>query len=89
MPIIDVDRLKRSGQTFATGFTSGQKVISALGVAGLVLALVMFTRWSATPDYAPLFSNLNGKDASDITKALDTQGVKWQLTDGGNTVMVP
>jgi flagellar M-ring protein FliF len=46
-------------------------------------------KWSSTPTYAPLFSNLSGKDASDITTALDGMGVKWQLADGGKTVMVP
>jgi flagellar M-ring protein FliF len=89
MALIDVERLKRSGQKFASGFTPGQKVISVLGVVGVVLAGTMFLKWSSTPSYAPLFSNLSGKDAGDITNALDGMGVKYQLADGGKTVMVP
>src|SRR5947209_99784 len=89
MPIVDVDRLKRSGQKFASGFTPGQKVISVLGVVGIVLAATAFMKWSSAPTYAPLFSNLSGKDAGAITSQLQTMGVKYQLADGGATVMVP
>ncbi len=89
MALVDVDRLKQSGQKFVSGFTPGQKVMSVLGIAGLVVAMFMFTKWSTKPNYAPLFSNLSSKDAGDITKALDGMGVPYQLTDGGQTVMVP
>jgi flagellar M-ring protein FliF len=89
MPIIDVERMKRSGQKFASGFTPGQKVGTALGVAVLVLGMFMFTKWTTAPDYAPLFTNLSSKDAGDITKALGTMGVGYKLADGGSTVMVP
>ena len=53
MPIIDVDRLKRGGQKFASGFTPGQKALSVLATAGLALGLFAFTKWAATTDYAP------------------------------------
>lgn len=89
MAIVDVERLKRSGQKFVNGFTPGQKVISVLGVAGLVLATSMFMKWSSAPSYSPLFSNLSGKDAGDVTSALDSMGVKYKLTNGGGTVEVP
>jgi flagellar M-ring protein FliF len=43
----------------------------------------------SAPTYAPLFSNLAGSDASAIVDKLDADGVKYKLTDGGNTVLVP
>jgi flagellar M-ring protein FliF len=89
MALVDVDRLKQGGQKFVSGFTPGQKVMSVLGIVGLVAGMYMFTKWSAKPTYAPLFSNLSSKDAGDITKALDGMKVPYQLTDGGSTVMVP
>ena len=63
MALVDVDRLKQSGQKFVSGFTPGQKVMSVLGIAGLAVAMFMFTKWSAKPNYSPLFSNLSAKDA--------------------------
>jgi flagellar M-ring protein FliF len=89
MPIIDVDRLKRGGQKFASGFTPGQKVLSSLAVAGLALGLFAFTKWAATTDYAPLYSNLDSRDAGDITSELEGRGVQYKLTNGGTTIMVP
>ena len=39
--------------------------------------------------YAPLFSNLAASDASAIVDKLNSAGVKYQLTDGGQTILVP
>ncbi len=89
MPLVDVDRLKQGGQKFVSGFTPGQKAMSVLGIAGLLVAMFMFTKWSTKPNYSPLFSNLSSKDAGDITKALDTMHVPYKLTDGGGTITVP
>lgn len=89
MPIVDVNRLKNSGERFVKGFTTGQKVVSILGVAGLVLGVMMFSQWSSTPDYAPLYTGLSAKDTGEITKSLDSLGVQYRLADGGTTVEVP
>ena len=89
MPIVDMERLKRSGQRFANGFSPGQKVISVLAIAGLGFALFTFTKWAATTDYAPLYSNLDSSDASDITAELDARGVSYELSNGGATILVP
>ena len=45
----------------------------------------MFTRST----YSPLFSGLSGSDASAIVDQLDAAGVSYQLTDGGQTILVP
>lgn len=89
MPIVDVDRLKRGGQKFANGFTPGQKVLSVLAIAGLGLGIMAFTKWAATTDYAPLYSNLDSGDAADVTTELQAKGVKYKLSDGGGTILVP
>lgn len=89
MALVDVDRMRRSGERFVNGFTPGQKVISVLGVAGLVLATVAFMSWSSSPDYQPLFSNLSAKDAADVTNALNGMGVAYKLQNGGATILVP
>ncbi|MFS3127094.1 flagellar basal-body MS-ring/collar protein FliF [Nocardioides sp. Bht2] len=78
----------RMRDTF-TEFTLGQKVVAVLGTLGLLLAGFMVFRWASTPDYSPLYSNLNATDASSVVEELDKQGVKYQLADNGGTVMVP
>ena len=68
--------------------TVGQKIVIGLLVAGLALGGVFFTKWITAPTMAPLFSNLAASDASAIVDQLNTDGVPYELTDGGSTIMV-
>src|SRR5437868_9598401 len=67
----------------------GQKVVIGLLAVGLVLGGFFFYRWITAPTYAPLFSNLASADASAIVNELSTEGVSYQLQDGGATILVP
>lgn len=80
--------LTRVRTTFMA-FTPGQRVITIVGVAALVLAAFMVFRWVSTPNYAPLYSNLASEDASAIVDELAAEGTPYQLADGGGTIMVP
>ncbi|HEX2895364.1 MAG TPA: flagellar basal-body MS-ring/collar protein FliF [Marmoricola sp.] len=70
-------------------FTPGQKAVAVVGTLALLLAGFMIFRWASTPSYAPLYSNLSSSDASAVVDKLDSQGVPYKLTNGGNTIMVP
>ncbi|MCW2848618.1 MAG: fliF [Marmoricola sp.] len=83
-----LQRLSAYQRSFS-GFTAGQKVVAILGTGALLLAGVMVFRWVSQPDYAPLFSNLSSQDASAVIEQLDSQGVNYKLSNGGDTVMVP
>ena len=80
--------LTRARDTFA-GFTAGQKAVAVVGTAALLVAVFLVVRWVSAPSYAPLYSNLSGKDASAVIEQLDAQGVPYQITGGGGTIMVP
>jgi len=56
---------------------------------GLVVVAVVLTRFAAQPTWTPLFSNLSGGDANAVVEQLKTQGVQYQLSNGGSTVLVP
>ncbi|MCW2538267.1 MAG: fliF [Modestobacter sp.] len=66
----------------------GQKIVIGLLVAGLLLGGFMFTRWITAPTLSPLYSNLASTDASAIVEELTAEGVAYELTDGGQTIMV-
>ncbi|WP_138760344.1 flagellar basal-body MS-ring/collar protein FliF [Modestobacter altitudinis] len=66
----------------------GQKIVIGLLVAGLVLGGFVFYRWITAPTLSPLFSNLASADASAIVEELNTEGVPYELADGGQTIMV-
>lgn len=80
--------LTRLQQTFST-FTAAQKLIAGIGTAALLLAAFMVFRWASTPSYAPLYTSLASSDASAVIDQLNTQGIPYQLANGGSTIMVP
>lgn len=71
------------------GFTTGQRAVVLVGVLALLLGGYAVTRWVSQPTMSPLFSNLSGTDASAVVDELQSEGVKYTLTDGGGTVLVP
>ncbi|MFL6142449.1 MAG: flagellar basal-body MS-ring/collar protein FliF [Labedaea sp.] len=89
---MNFDRLLVLGRRVVDGFRAfslGQKIVVAASVLAIVAGVWVFTAWSSTPNYTPLFSNLAAKDASAIVEKLDATGTPYELADGGATVMVP
>jgi flagellar M-ring protein FliF len=80
--------VRRPVSVFA-GFTGGQKAVTLVGLAAVILGGFFFANWAAAPSYAPLFSNLSGTDASAIVDELSSAGTPYELADGGQTIMVP
>ncbi|GAA1794701.1 flagellar M-ring protein FliF [Planosporangium flavigriseum] len=80
--------LRRITETFQS-FTPGQKAMSVFAVIALAIGGYFFSTWVAQPTYSPLFSNLAPADASAIVDKLTADGVPYQLTNGGQTIMVP
>src|SRR3954470_5220086 len=90
MPVgVNVDQLKRKATQTLAGFSTGQKVITALAVVGLLAGGMMISSWASKPTYTPLFSNLAASDAAAVTQKLTSSKVPYKLADGGQTVMVP
>ena len=86
---LDLEQVRTKAGRVYEGFTPGQRTISVLAIVGIVLGGMAFMRWAATPSLAPLFTNLTAEDAAGITEALNAKGVKYELADGGTSVMVP
>lgn len=70
-------------------FTVAQRTIAIIGVAVLVVGAIALGAWFTRSQYSPLFSGLNGKDASAIVDQLGADSIPYQLTDGGSTILVP
>jgi flagellar M-ring protein FliF len=83
-----VGALRGAGSTFSQ-FSTPQKLIAAIGIGLLVLGGTAFMRWASTPTLQPLFTNLAASDASAIVDQLDSEGVAYELADGGTSVLVP
>ncbi|MCC3276454.1 MULTISPECIES: flagellar basal-body MS-ring/collar protein FliF [unclassified Arthrobacter] len=70
-------------------FTLAQKTIAIIGIAVLALGIAMLASWMTKPSYTPLFSGLQAEDANSIVEQLKTDGVPYEVADGGGTIMVP
>ncbi len=75
--------------TILSGFTLGQKVMTAIAAIALVVGVFWFMGAESAPSYQPLFTNLQPADAGAITQQLTSQKIPYQLADGGTTVLVP
>ena len=85
----DLAALKDRASTMSAGFTTGQKVLMGAAAVAVVVALFAFTKLAGGEEYAILYADLEPGDAAAVTERLDSEGVSYELTDGGSTVMVP
>lgn len=79
-----MDRLIEGLQRFGLGRLTAILGVSA-GVAAALFALVLHV---GTAPKALLYSNLDLKEASSITQALDQAGIKYEVKGDGSTIMV-
>jgi flagellar M-ring protein FliF len=70
-------------------YSTGQKVAAGAAVAAVVLGVLFMTSMAGAGKNAPLFTDLQSSDAAAITEQLDTEGIPYELGDGGTTILVP
>ncbi len=79
-----MEQFSQALQRFGIG-----RLAMILGVgAGVAAALVALTLTLGKAPQALLYSNLDLKEASSVTQALDQAGVKYQVKGDGSTIMV-
>ncbi len=82
-------RLRDRSKEIVAGFSSGQKTVVIVAVLAVVVGGYLFMSWASQPSYVPLFSNLSSSDAAAITQKLAANKIPYQLSEGGQQVMVP
>ncbi|MFD5276360.1 flagellar basal-body MS-ring/collar protein FliF [Pseudarthrobacter sp. NPDC058362] len=80
--------LQRAGGV-VQGFSVAQRTLVILGIAVLALGGFALTAVLTKPSYTPLFSGLQASDASTIVEQLRADGVPYELSGGGSTILVP
>jgi flagellar M-ring protein FliF len=61
----------------------------AIGIALIIVLTAGLGIWSYRTDYQVLFADLSPRDAASMSAELDRIKVPYQLSDGGNTILVP
>jgi len=88
MPNAVTSLLGRLRSTVAS-FTLAQRTIAIIGIAVLAMGVFALSSWLSRPAMSPLFSGLSAEDASAVVEQLRAASVPYELTDGGQTVLVP
>lgn len=67
--------------------------VQKIGLGAALLTIVaggfVLARGGSQQSMAPVFTDLEPRDAAEVTDELITRGVKYELVDGGRTVLVP
>ncbi|MFZ4720532.1 MAG: flagellar basal-body MS-ring/collar protein FliF [Ilumatobacteraceae bacterium] len=69
--------------------TPMQKIGIGAAVVAVVAVGVVLRGSAAKPMMTPLFTDLEAADASAVVDQLTSEGIAYQLTDSGHTVLVP
>jgi len=88
MPAVLQERWAKLAETLK-GFTVQQRTLAVILLAVVVLGVVALTAWLSKPSMTPLFSGIDPSDANAIVEQLRTDGVPYELTAGGGTILVP
>lgn len=70
-------------------FSLAQRTLSLIGIAILLVGAIALGAWLTKPQMRALYTDLAPADASAIVELLSGEGVPYELTNGGGTIMVP
>ncbi len=73
-------------------YTKRQRYIAIGAIVAALLAIFGISYWyGSKPDYVPLYTNLEAKDAGDVVNSLKESGVQYQISEDkrGTTIYVP
>ena len=79
-------------QELWNGYTQRQRYIFIGVIAALLISIFGISFWyGSKPDFVPLYTNLETKDAGDVVNSLKESGVQYQITETkrGSTIYVP
>jgi flagellar M-ring protein FliF len=79
----------RRGVATFQSFSAGQKAATVCTLVALAIGGYLFSTWVSKPSYGQLYSNLSAPDASAIVDKLKASGTPYQLSDSGQTILVP
>lgn len=67
----------------------GQRIGIGAVIVGVIACLVGVAYWAQQTNYSLLFGNLSETAASEVVEVLKSEGIKYELKQGGKSVYVP
>jgi flagellar M-ring protein FliF len=82
-------KVRKQLNEFWQGRTKNQKIKIGISAFILLVSLSLLTVFVSRPEMAPLYKDLDIKDAGAITKKLDEMKVEWKIGDSETEILVP
>jgi len=70
-------------------YSPAQRVVLAVVFVLLLSVTISLVLWANRPEFVILYSDLDGKNASKIVEELQGSKIRFEIEDGGATIMVP
>ena len=83
---------KQRFQELWNGYSQRQRYIFLGVIVAILISIFGISFWyGSKPDFVPLYTNLETKDAGDVVNSLKESGVQYQITETkrGSTIYVP
>lgn len=74
---------------FLRALPLAHRVVIVAVAGGLLMGAVVFARWITAPSWTVLYSGLDDTTVAAAIDELESQGVPYELANGGSTIMVP
>ncbi len=76
-------------KTFFVELSVERKIVFALVIIGVAIAVYFTAVYATAPQYGVLYSNLNAPAASGIIDKLHSYNIPYKLSDRGKTILIP
>ncbi|EHL29181.1 flagellar basal-body MS-ring/collar protein FliF [Legionella drancourtii] len=60
-----------------------------IGLAASVAVGLAVVLWSRDPNYVPLYTQMNTRDAAEVVSALERNGIEFKIDNNNSTILIP
>lgn len=89
MALVDTNALRNSALTSIQQMSGPQRMTLGLAFAATALGLFLVAQVAGSTPMATLYAGMEPADAAAIVDRLESQGIDYELADGGRTIRVP
>lgn len=68
---------------------TGQKISLMASLTAVLVGISLLLYWASRPQYQLLYGGLPSKEMADVVASLEEHGIKYKISDGGRSIMVP
>jgi flagellar M-ring protein FliF len=73
-----------------SSLSTRQRLVIVATAAGVIVALLAFSRWRQDSNFAPLFTRMSADDAAAVVQKLKESGTEYRIKEGdGTTILIP